>query len=214
MYLSESTSTSSKQSDNDGALKYQFVVFVLWAIVYGTTDKSTFEALGGGEFYTLAQLIVWGTTAVYGSIIITAICGVVGTAYDYTCCIAISGIGGTIAIVGLMGTVIANLVIMFIIMDHDIQHYFIGYEAFWRSRAFNYSVLGLNHTVTHDIVYNGPLVPYPSHIWPYDMADILVRISCGCTMIVIFIIVFVGFTATCGWLSNKCSCKETTESAV
>lgn len=198
-----SSNNSSKDESSNAHYIYQFILFVCWAIVYGNTDKAVYDALGVGEFYTLAECIVWGTTAIISAVIVLSVIGIMGEHFKLDCCIVIAGGGGLIGLIGLLGIVVTNFVLMCIICSNDIHHYFIGYKTFWRERAFNYSLLSTNHTVGHPIVSPGEVVEYPSAIWPYEMSDIIVRIHWGVIFASIILIAFIGGIGLIAWVTSS-----------
>ena len=199
---SASNNSSNDESSNAHYI-YQFILFVCWAIVYGNTDKAVYDALGVGEFYTLAECIVWGTTAIISALIVVAVIGVMGEHFKLDCCVAIAGGGGVISLIGLLGILVTNFILMCIICSNDVHHYFIGYKTFWRERAFNYSLLSTNHTVGHPIVSPGQVVEYPSAIWPYEMSDIIVRIHWGFIFAALFVIAFIGCIGLIAWVTSS-----------
>ena len=195
-----SSNNSSKDDSSSAKFFYQFILFVAWAIVYGNTNKAVFDALGAGEFYTLSECIVWGTTSIIASFILLLIIGGVGVHFKIDCLVAIAGGGSVISTIGFVGVTITNLVLLCIICANDVHHYFIGYKTFWRERAFNYSLLSTNHTVGHPIVSPGEVVEYPSSIWPYDMADIVVRIHWGAIFTLLLVLAAIGAIGLVGYI--------------
>ena len=210
-----SSNNSSNDESSNAQYIYQFILFVCWAIVYGKTDKAVYDALGVGEFYTLAECVVWGTTAIVSAVIVAAVIGIMGEYFKLDCCIVIAGGGGVISVIGLCGILVTNFVLMCIICANDVHHYFIGYKTFWRERAFNYSLLSTNHTVGHPIVSPGEVVEYPSAIWPYEMSDIIVRIHWGVIFAALFVIAVIAAFGLIAWvyasiksLCARCSSKD------
>jgi hypothetical protein len=207
-----SSSENDKSDSSSGQYVYQFIIFILWAIVYGRTDKAVFDALGVGEFYTLAECIVWGTTAIVSALVLLGIISAVAISFEIECCLTVAKSGGVLAMLGFIGVTITNFVFLCIICANDVHHYFIGYKTFWRERAFNYSILSTNHTVGHPIVNPGQVVAYPSAIWPYEMADIIVRIQWGFIFAALFILATVGACGLIGYIISKITscCSKTT----
>ena len=201
---------SDKENKNNG-IGGQFVLFVLWAIVYAETNVETFEALGAKEFYLLSELIVWGTVAQIVAYLTFTVIGLVGEHFEIDCCISISKIGGAVSILGTICIILTQFVFMCIICHNDFHHYFVGYKTFWRSRAFNYSVLGTNHTVGHPIVEPSQIVPYPSAIWPYDMADIIIRVPWGVIWVILFILGGAAAIGGLGWACSYCCGKNSSK---
>ena len=176
-----------KDDSKTTQVSLSMVSFICWCIVYAKTNHETFDALGSGYYYDLASVSLWGNVSYLGVSFIISIFAASAIVTDNDCCLNISGFLGGFATLIFFGVVITQFVFLCLIFNNDKEHYFIGYEAFWRSRAFNYSVLGQEIPSSHPSVHPH-IVPKPSEVWPYDMADILVRIPWGMIMAILFLI--------------------------
>ena len=167
---------------------WAFVSFVCWCIVYSKTNRETFEALGSGTFYDLASISLWGNVSFLGLAFVTSIIVAAGIVTDNDCCIGIGKLLGGLSTFAFLGVLITQFVFMCMIFHNDKEHFFLVNKAFWRSRAFNYTAL--EHTVPSSHPSIGQhIVGKPSEVWPYDMADILVRVPWGILMAVLFLLV-------------------------
>ncbi len=179
-------------SDNNDESKssqvgYSFVSFVCWCIVYAKTNRETFDALGSGTFYDLASVSLWGNVSILGLMLVTSIVAATGLVTNNDCCLGIGKLLGGLTTIIFIGVIITQFVFICMIFHNDTEHYFIINKAFWRSRAFNYSTLGQAIPSSHPSVHQH-IVPKPSEVWPYDMADILVRVPWGFIMAVLFLV--------------------------
>ena len=183
---------------------WAFVSFVCWCIVYANTNRETFEALGSGTFYDLASISLWGNVSFLGLAFVTSIIVAAGIVTDNDCCIGIVKLLGGLTTFAFLGVVITQFVFMCMIFHNDKEHFFLVNKAFWRSRAFNYTAL--EHTVPSSHPSIGQhIVGKPSEVWPYDMADLLVRIPWGIFMGILFLLVgLVVLFAVSAGLSYAC----------
>ena len=172
-------------------IRWAFVNFVCWCIVYVKTNRETFDALGSDTFYDLASISLWANVSILALAFVASIIGAAGIVTNNECCISIVKLLYGLTTLAFVGVIITQFVFMCMILHNDKQHFFIGYEAFWYSRAFNYTAL--EHTVpsSHPSIGHH-IVGKPSEVWPYDMADILVRIQWGLIMAVLFFLVGTG----------------------
>lgn len=179
---------SDKNDESKGSqIGYAFVSFVCWCIVYAKTNRETFDALGSGTFYDLASVSLWGNVSVLGIALVSSIIAAAGIVTDNDCCVSIGKILGWITTLAFAGVLITQFVFMCMIFHNDQEHFFLVNKAFWRSRAFNYTAL--EHTVPSSHPSIGEhIVGKPSEVWPYDMADILVRVPWGLLMALLFLI--------------------------
>lgn len=179
---------SDKNNESKSSqIGYSLVSFVCWCIVYAKTNRETFDALGSGTFYDLASLSLWGNVSVLGIALVSSIIAAAGIVTDNDCCVSIGKILGGITTLAFVGVVITQFVFICMIFHNDTEHFFIVNKAFWRSRAFNYSALGQAIPSSHPSVHQH-IVPKPSEVWPYDMADILVRVPWGLIMAVLWML--------------------------
>lgn len=179
-------------SDNNDESKssqigYSLVSFVCWCIVYAKTNRETFDALGSDTFYDLASVSLWGNVSVLGLMLVASIIAAAGFVTNNDCCMGIGNWLGGLTTIALIGVIITQFVFICMIFHNDTEHFFIVNKAFWRSRAFNYSALGQAIPSSHPSVHQH-IVPKPSEVWPYDMADILVRVPWGFIMTVLFLL--------------------------
>ena len=167
---------------------WSLVSFVCWCIVYSKTNRETFDALGSSTFYDLASVSLWGNVSILALIFVASIIAAAGIVTDNDCCISIGKMLGGITTLLFTGVLITQFVFMCMIFHNDQEHFFLVNKAFWRSRAFNYTAL--EHTVPSSHPSIGQhIVGKPSSVWPYDMADILVRVPWGLLMALLFLIV-------------------------
>ena len=166
---------------------YALVSFVCWCIVYAKTNRETFDALGSGTFYDLASLSLWGNVSILALALVSGIIAAAGFVTNNDCCLSIGKLLSGLTTIVFVGVLITQFVFICMIFHNDTEHYFIVNKAFWRSRAFNYSALGQATPSSHPSVHQH-IVPKPSEVWPYDMADILVRVPWGLIMAVLFLL--------------------------
>ena len=204
--------SDNKDDSKTTRVSLSMVSFICWCIVYAKTNHETFDALGSGYYYDLASVSLWGNVSFLGVSFILSIFVASAIVTDNDCCLNISGFLGGLATFIFFGVVITQFVFLCLIFNNDKEHYFIGYEAFWRSRAFNYSVLGQEIPSSHPSVHQH-IVPKPSEVWPYDMADILVRIPWGMIMVILFLIAGGGclfvISAGLSYVCKSCCTSET-----
>ncbi len=204
--------SDNKDDSKTTQISLSMVSFICWCIVYAKTDRETFDSLGSGYYYDLASVSLWGNVSFLGVSFILSIVAAAAIVTDNDCCLNISGFLGGLATFIFFGVVITQFVFLCLIFHNDREHYFIGYEAFWRSRAFNYSVLGQAIPSSHPSVHQH-IVPKPSEVWPYDMADILVRIPWGMIMAILFLIAggacLFAISACLSYVCKSCSKSQT-----
>tara|TARA_B100000497_G_C7683723_1_gene413939 strand:+ start:1764 stop:2588 length:825 start_codon:yes stop_codon:yes gene_type:complete len=202
--------------NNDDSKRTQigwaFVSFVCWCIVYAKTNRETFEDLGSGTFYDLASISLWGNVSFLGLAFVTSIIVAAGIVTDNDCCISIGKLLGGLSTFAFLGVLITQFVFMCMIFHNDKEHFFLVNKAFWRSRAFNYTAL--EHTVPSSHPSIGQhIVSKPSEVWPYDMADLLVRIPWGILMALLFLLVglavLFGVSAGLSYACKMCCGSET-----
>ena len=180
-------SDKNEESKNT-QIGWSLVSFVCWCIVYSKTNRETFDALGSSTFYDLASVSLWGNVSILALIFVASIIAAAGIVTDNDCCISIGKMLGGITTLLFTGVLITQFVFMCMIFHNDQEHFFLVNKAFWRSRAFNYTAL--EHTVPSSHPSIGQhIVGKPSSVWPYDMADILVRVPWGLLMALLFLIV-------------------------
>lgn len=181
MYSSDND--SSKSSETKGSL----IGLILWSVVLANTESEVYDLLDKQWYYKLVINNTIGFASILGGLMFT-MCGV---AWKLKKCA--SFVGG-ITTIAAFGIIITNLVYIGLIMHADIEHTFIGYKAFWRNGAMNFTRLEDPNIIIpspHAII-NSTTVPSYTDTphWPYIFSDILVRVCSGALMIIIFIMVF------------------------
>ncbi len=195
MYSSDND--SSKSSETKGSL----TGLILWSIVLANTDSEVYDLLDKQWYYKLAINNTIGFAAILGGLLIT-LCSL---AWGFEKCASIMGGITTFAAFGI---IITNLVYIGLIMDADIEHTFIGYKAFWRNGAMNFTRLEDPNIImpsSHPII-NSTTVPNYTDTphWPYIFSDILVRVCSGALMVVLFIAAFGLVVITGSAIQSKC----------
>lgn len=206
---------SSQEESSKSSISYSLISFICWCIVYAKTNRETFDALGSSYYYDLASVSVWGNVGYLVSLFIISSIAAAAIVTDNDCCLDWTEILAGFTTFVFIGVLLTQFVFMCLIIHNDNDHYIIVYDSFWRSRAFNYSSLEQPPPSPHPSVQNN-LVTKPSEIWPYDMADIIIRIYSGITFILLFIIatglaIFI-ISAIVSLIYKKCSSKESSSS--
>lgn len=181
------------------------ILGILWIVVFANTSKDIFDSIGSKSYYNLAETITYGSISIISALVLCAILCIIGTVLeDYVCGRWMRACGqftGVITTVGIIAIWFCQFVFMCIIMYEDPRHNFIGYGSFWTEGTLHWEPR--NATLIHPSVSEPDVIKYPTTHWPYEMGDILVRISWGGTMIMLFIIAGVGVIAGIGWVSSK-----------
>ncbi len=180
---------------------------ILWIIVFAKTSESAFETLGNSTYYNMAELVTYGTIATISACALCGILFAIGSMIeDYVCgrwMLAAGGLTGGIVTVGMIVIWIAQLVYISIIMHEDTKHNFLGYKEFWNEGALHWENFHPNTTSPHPSVLPATGMTEPEDHWPYEMADVLVRIMWGGIMIILFILAAVAVFGACGYAGAK-----------
>jgi hypothetical protein len=127
-----------------------FVLFILWIVVLTNSSKSNFNLLDKESYYELVQFNTYGYAAIFTSLLLIACFGMTAVMSEKDCCARMTGVIGIISGLGIIGILIAQLVMLGGIMHNDIEHTFIGYKAFWSEGVMNFSI-------------NEPVIPTSNH---------------------------------------------------
>ena len=180
---------------------------ILWIIVFAKTSESAFETLGNSTYYKMAELVTYGTIATISAVVLCGILVAIGSMIEEYVCgrwmIAAGGLTGGITVVGMLIIWISQLVYACIIMNDDVKHNFLGYKTFWNEGTLHWENFHPNATVPHPSVMPATAMTEPSAHWPYEMADVLVRIMWGGIMIVLFVLAAVAVFGMCGYAGTK-----------
>ena len=183
------------------------VSVILWIIVFAKTSESAFDTLGNSTYYKLAELVTYGTIAVISTCALCCIMVAIGSMIEEYVCgrwmIAAGGLTGSITALGMIVIWISQLVYACIIMHDDVEHNFMGYKSFWNQGALHWENFHPNATAPHPSVMPAPAMNEPSAHWPYEMADVLVRITWGSIMMVLFVIAAGGVCGGGAWIGAK-----------
>ena len=199
-------SDSSEKNDSTSSVASSLFIAILWIIVYAKTSYDDFKVLGNSHYYSLSEIITWSFTAILCTTLLITIMVSVGSHYEEYCIgrwlMALSGVTGVVFFFGTMIMFITQFVYLCLIMHDDPRHNFLGYNQFWSEGTLNWTNFEPSNSTSHASV--SPAVhTMPNSKWPYEMADIIVRIQWGVSMITLFIIVIGGCCVGTATLSSK-----------
>lgn len=199
-------SDTSNNNDSSRSAASSFSLGIIWIIVYAKTTFDDFKILGNSHYYTLSEIMTWFFVAIWSTSLLLAIMVTVGTCYEKYCVgrwfMAFSGATGVIFTVGTIAMFITQLVYLCLIMHDDPKHNFLGYKQFWSEGTLNWTNFEPSNSTIHPSVAP-PAHTMPNSKWPYEMADIIVRIQWGFYMLILFILAFGGTCAGGAAVASK-----------
>lgn len=201
MYSDSSDNTNSTRSAST-----TLTLGILWIIVYAKTNYDDFKILGNSHYYSLSEIMTWFFVAIWSSTLLIAIMVTVGSCYEDYCIgrwlIALSGATGVIFVFGGIAMFITQFVYLCLIMNDDPNHNFLGYKEFWSEGTLNWTNFeSLNSTIHPSVAPSEHTMP--SSKWPYEMADIIVRIQWAAGMVFLFILAVFGVCGGGAYLASK-----------
>ena len=192
------SSQSSDNNDSSRSAASSFGLGILWIIIYAKTSYDDFKILGNSHYYSLSEIMTWFFVAIWSTTLLIAIMVTVGTCYENHSIgrwlMALSGASGVIFFVGAVAMFITQFTYLCLIMNDDPKHNFLGYTKFWSEGTLNWTNFEPSNSTIHPSVAP-PAHTMPNSKWPYEMADIVVRIQWGGYMVLLFIIAAFGTCA-------------------
>lgn len=186
-------SDSSNDKDSSRSASSSLILGILWIIVYAKTSYDDFEILGNSRYYTLSEIMTWFFVAIWSTTFLLAIMVTIGTCYEKYCVgrwfMALSGATGVVFFVGTIAMFITQLVYLCLIMHDDPKHNLFLSKQFWSEGTLNWTNFEPSNSTIHPSVAS-PTHTMPNSKWPYEMADIIVRIQWGFYMLILFILAF------------------------
>jgi len=199
-------SDTSDKNDSSRSASTSLTLGILWIIVYAKTSYDDFKVLGNSHYYSLSEIMTWFFVAIWSTTFLIAIMVTIGSFYEDYCIgrwlMALSGVTGVIFLFGAIAMFVTQFVYLCLIMHDDPKHNFLGYKQFWSEGTLNWTNFEPSNSTIHPSVAP-PVHAKPNSEWPYEMADIIVRIQWGGYMLFLFLMALGGTCVGCATVASK-----------